>query len=115
MWPPAVAPDGMTRRHVWGFPGLCVAAMDPQPAEWGPGWVTEDGAWGRGWACFARKSSTVFHFIGPSGPLYTMSMFRIFMSVSGFSWWARAFSILWITSNPCVARPKTVCFPSSHG
>ena len=43
-------------------------------------------------------------------------MLMIFMSSSGLSCrFVRTFSILWITSSPCVARPNMVCLPSSHG
>lgn len=75
MWPPAAAPDGMVRRHVWGSRGLPVRCRcGPQPLNGGPGWVTEDGAWDRDWACFAHESSKIFHFIGPSGPLHDVDV-----------------------------------------
>lgn len=67
------------------------------------------------------RNSTMENIFLPEAraKFYTMSMLRILMSSSGRSFCVRAcvraFSILWITSNPCTARPKMVCLLSSHG
>jgi len=37
------------------------------------------------------------------------------MSSTGFSLYVLTFSIVWMTSNPCTARPKTVCLLSNQG
>jgi hypothetical protein len=37
------------------------------------------------------------------------------MSSIGFSLYVLTFSILWMTSKPCTARPKMVCLLSSQG
>lgn len=46
---------------------------------------------------------------------HAISMLRILMSSIGFSLYVLTFSILWITSKPCTARPKMVCLLSSQG
>lgn len=50
----------------------------------------------------------------PSNSSYKISMLTIRISSSGFSLYTLVFSIWWMTSKPCTARPKIVCLRSNQ-